>query len=135
MSTNVYKPIVQGVYTRTASPDFTPPAITRVGRLVHLDTSTLTTHTLYTRPEGKRARLIYFLIYTIEAGPSVTCRLNGSQFFYLYPSATYLNEVPLLNQTYETGIEITSSLTVQLQISSNQVKCLGIVVEEDIVNN
>lgn len=130
---NVYKPPMDQIYTRSASPDYIPPQTSRTGKLVTLATSTIGTYTLYTRPEGYRARACYILLWKVF-NQTCTIRIDGNIFYQLVTATSFFTQTPLLNTLYDTSTEITKDLTVQVG-ANNEVGFTAIVVEERIVNN
>jgi len=135
-SPNVYKPLVQGIYTRTASPDYTPPAITRSGKAVYLNATTApSTTTMYTVPAGKRCRLVYFCPYELTLNVVCNLKIDSSTIWAYTANPAYKSSVPVINLPYESGIPILKDLTFELIGASQPASLFVILVEEDIVNN
>lgn len=136
-SPNVYKPIVQGIYTRTASPDYTPPATTRVGKLYTFTGNLASTDIIYQRPAGKRARLVWFAPTFINNSATQEIYVSvDTGIFWIsnHPTVEIFNQPPIINAEFSQAINIENTVSVT-SVSNGLYYLAFVIVEEDIVNN
>jgi hypothetical protein len=133
---NVFKPPYIQEYTRNASPDFSPPLITRVGKLYNLSTGTTGTKLIYTKPAGVSARLIWCFLFQQQPNPIINAKIDGTDFYFKPAvAATFTGSAPIINQPYDTAIEILSNVTVVITGTGNQIEMGFIIVEDRLINN
>jgi len=132
-SQNVYKPIIQGVYTRTASPDFTPPRTTRVGRFIGFNQTAINTYTAYSVDPGKTARLCYFVI-TQNNVADMTLIIDNQEVLFI-PATIPVSSVPIINCPYEMGVEVLNNIKIRISGGAGPLRISLLVVEDLVVNN
>ena len=131
----VYKPPTQAKYTSKATPYTVLPIVTRIGKALEFNESALATYTLYTVPAGKKARLIYFLLWRVDAQVGVQLDIDDITFWKRYATGTPLDTpIVLINLPYESGLEILSNLFITLDGVANDVRLTAIITEDEITN-
>lgn len=132
-SQNVYKPFTKGIYTRSASPDLTPPRTTRVGRMIGFNQTAINTYTAYSVDPGKTARLCYFVI-TQNNVADMTLTIDNQDVLFI-PATVAVSSAPVINCPYEMGVEVLNNIKIRISGGPGPVRISMLVVEDLVVNN
>lgn len=129
---NVYKPIVDQKYSGTA-PIQTQPLIQQKTYVYNGSRSGAGTTTLYTVPEGKRAKLIYFYILSF-VNDQTYLRINALNVSILNAGST----TPQKDSIYlgnESGLILNPKDTVNINAqagSTGSLQAVIFITEEDL---